>query len=395
MKLVRVAKIRLDVPFQELKPTFDAYTRAFNLVAQRGWMDSDCNGVSLHRKTYQDCRALGLPAQLAITSRMKATEALLSVKELQKQGQAISCPNSRRCGIRLDRNSYTLWMESRTVSFLAMDKRRKLKFVVPAYFERYMDWKPTSAELVGRNDQVFLHVSFEKEFTDVPPTGRLVGVDRGVKKLAVTSDNRFFGGGRLKKAARKYQEQRSQLQAKKTRSAQRHLAEVRGKERRFGADVNHCISKDIVDGLQSGDTIVLEDLSGIRERAGKFRKPQKAAINRWPFFQLEQFLTYKAMAKGIGVVYVDARYTSQRCSRCGSIKKSNRRCQSIFKCRCCGFSHNADLNAAKNICLKYLDATGYPGTADVNQPNDKRTLLVNAPLQSRGSSQTRRSLATG
>ena len=110
------------------------------------------------------------------------------------------------------------------------------------------------------------------------------------------------------------------------------------------------------------------------------RKDQRREINNWSFFQLEQFLTYKAAAKGVGVVFVDARYTSQRCSKCGHIKKANRKYQSIFKCRKCGFSHNADLNAAKNICLKYLDATSYPDTADVNQPKNNQK-IVNAPLR--------------
>lgn len=370
MRLVRTAKIRLDIPFSELEPTFDAYSKAFSLVCKTGWTDSDSNSVSLHRKTYRECRSLGLPAQLCCSARMKAAETLKAVKAVRKQGKPVSCPKSNRLSIRLDSNSHTLWLESRTVSILTCNGRKKLKLNIPKYFERYLDWEHSSADLtVNSRGIVFLHVVFEKDIEDVTPTGRLIGVDRGIRKIAVTSDNRFFGGGRIRRISKKYQEQRSRLQSKQTRSARRHLAEVKGKERRFGADANHCISKMIVDGLQSGDTVVLEDLTGIRSRANRFRKAQRAAINRWNFFQLEQFLTYKAAGRGIGVVHVDARYTSQRCSKCGSIKRSNRRCQSIFKCKNCGFSHNADLNAAKNICLKYLDASGYPSTADVNQPN--------------------------
>ena len=156
-------------------------------------------------------------------------------------------------------------------------------------------------------------------------------------------------------------------------------------------DINHCITKKIVGTLKAGTTIVLEKLTGIRGGARKLtleerqdkvktlRKPQRKEVNKWNFFQFEQFLTYKAQAKGCNVVYVDARYTSQRCSKCGHIKKANRKNQSIFNCKLCGFQHNADLNAAKNIVLKYLDATGYPDWATVNLPNGGLT-TANVPV---------------
>ena len=368
MKLIRTAKLRLDISTQDIKPTIEAYTKAYNFVCQIGFNPFDINGVSLHHKTYQTTRQY-LPSQLAISARMKATESLKSVKALRKKKQHISCPQSKQCSVRLDKNSYTLWLESRKVSILTIDGRKKFSLNIPEYFERYLDWKHTSANLlIDSKGRVFLHVVFEKEVSDIEPTGNLVGCDRGVKKLAVTSDNRFFGGGKVKQVSDRYQRLRSQLQSKKTRSAKRHLTKVRGKERRFRKDANHCISKQIVSKLQSGDTLVFEDLTGIRKRTNNWRKAQRKEVNRWNFFQLEWIIKYKAESKGINIVYVDARYTSQRCSRCGHIKRANRVCQSLFSCKKCGFQLNADLNASRNICLKYLDATGYPDRAVVNQP---------------------------
>jgi putative transposase len=87
-----------------------------------------------------------------------------------------------------------------------------------------------------------------------------------------------------------------------------------GQEQRFRADINHIISKNIVSSLNPGDTIVLEELTGIRNK--RLRKAQRTLLNNWSYFQLEQFITYKAMAKGIDVKHIDARYTSQRCSKC-------------------------------------------------------------------------------
>ena len=109
------------------------------------------------------------------------------------------------------------------------------------------------------------------------------------------------------------------------------------------------MTKQIVRG--EGDTFVLEKLQDIRKmRRG--RKMNKR-IASWPFFQFDFFLTYKAQALGKSVAYVDARYTSQRCSRCHHTARNNRK-RAVFHCKQCEFKLHADLNAAINIRERYL-----------------------------------------
>lgn len=64
-----------------------------------------------------------------------------------------------------------------------------------------------------------------------------------------------------------------------------------------------------------------------------------------------------AKAKGTGriVKAVPAMYTSQTCSACGHCEKTNREDQATFICKSCGFSSNADTNAAINILRKSQD----------------------------------------
>ena len=52
------------------------------------------------------------------------------------------------------------------------------------------------------------------------------------------------------------------------------------------------------------------------------------------------------------VIDIDPRNTSKTCSNCGHCSKSNRKTQSEFLCVSCGFSANADTNAALNISAK-------------------------------------------
>ncbi len=89
----------------------------------------------------------------------------------------------------------------------------------------------------------------------------------------------------------------------------------------------------------------MEDLSGIRDRT-QFRKPQRARMGGWAFFQLRLFVEYKARLEGVPVVLVDPRNTSRTCSACGDCDKASRKSQSEFQCVLCGHSIHADLNAA-------------------------------------------------
>ena len=98
-------------------------------------------------------------------------------------------------------------------------------------------------------------------------------------------------------------------------------------------------------------THVLEDLKGIRNK-NRGRKQNKR-IGSWPFHQLAFFLTYKAQMLGKEVVYVNARYTSKKCSCCKAIL-SGSRTKSKFCCKHCNFQLHADWNAAINIRDNYI-----------------------------------------
>ena len=88
-------------------------------------------------------------------------------------------------------------------------------------------------------------------------------------------------------------------------------------------------------------------------------------LSTWPFHRFEQFLSYKAIELGKEVVFIDAPYTSQKCSKCGHIDKGSR-IGSRFRCLKCGFELHADLNAARNIADAGRSCIG---RLSVNQPN--------------------------
>ncbi len=122
--------------------------------------------------------------------------------------------------------------------------------------------------------------------------------------------------------------------------------------------LNHQLSAAVIDfARQNGAaTIQIEDLKGLGERlTGTFLGA------RWRYYQLQQFLEYKADEAGLALRKVNPRFTSRRCSQCGYIhvdftreyrdRDSRRGFVKRFECPQCEFTVDPDYNAARNLSL--------------------------------------------
>ena len=354
-----------------LTRTLEQYTESFNRVCAVGWTKKRINGVELHHETYADERAAtDLNAQLVCSARVKATEALASARALKKKGKKVSMPQSKHSSIRYDARSSKVWFDRNLASLSTVDGRLKVAFVVPDIYRTRLDWKQASIDLVrDGKGRLWLHVVMQKHIEPVEPTGEVVGVDLGVVRPAVTSEAQFLGERRWREIEERAFRLKRALQAKNTRSARRHLRKLGRRVNRFRKDCDHVLSRRIVNSVEQGTTIALEDLTDIRTRM-KGRKKQRRRLHGWSFHRLQAFLAYKAELAGVNVAYVDARYTSQKCNKCGHTERGNRQSQSEFRCRKCGHRLNADLNAARNIRDNYLAsvAMGGAGGPSVNWP---------------------------
>ena len=148
----------------------------------------------------------------------------------------------------------------------------------------------------------------------------------------------FFNSNIIKTKKLKFKRLKAKLQSKGTLSAKRLLKKISGKEQRFMKYWNHVISKEIIKGCETGDTIILENLKGIRKT--NQGKTMNYWISNWSFHQLQNFIEYKATHKGIEVVRVKPNFTSQICHRCGRLGSRLKGC---FCCNHCGFLCIRDL----------------------------------------------------
>lgn len=110
-------------------------------------------------------------------------------------------------------------------------------------------------------------------------------------------------------------------------------------------DVNHCISKALVESNPAGTLFVLEDLTGIRSATEKILVKNRYVSVSWSYYDLEQKLTYKALKNHQLVEKVNPAYTSQTCPKCGHTEKANRdKHKHVFCCKNCGYKSNDEQN---------------------------------------------------
>jgi IS605 OrfB family transposase len=361
--LTRTICCKLDVDGQDeaLAATARAFNAAATWVARVCWDEGITNTNTAHHRVYGETRlAYGLGAQLAVCARAKAVEAIKAVKARNRE----TCPTfGARGSIRYDARTYRLMslervslnsLEGRVVCRLLLGARQHAMLIDPA-------WNAGGADLVWRDGVYCLHITQSQEAPqEQEPDGGTLGVDLGITNLATDSECEHFTGKIVHMVRQRYHLRRQQLQKCGTRNAKRRIRRMGQREGRFQKDTNHCISKQLVQkAAVSRKAIALEDLSGIRERT-TVRREHRYERHSWAFFQLRQYIAYKAAQAGVPVYFVDPRNTSRTCSACGHCEKANRKSQAEFSCQRCGFAVNADENAALNISRNERVAVNRP-----------------------------------
>ena len=218
----------------------------------------------------------------------------------------------------------------------------------------------------------FLHipVSYDIEESNISDICNVVGIDRGINFVVATYDSKhktgFVSGKAVKQKRAHYSRLRRELQMRQTPSARRRLRAIGQRENRWMQDVNHRVSKALVENNPKHTLFVLEDLSGVRNATEHVRTKDRYVSVSWSFYDFEQKLIYKAKQNQCTVIKVDPRYTSQCCPVCGHIEKANRnRKIHLFTCKNCGYKSNDDRIGAMNLYrmgIGYLEDSQVPDT---------------------------------
>jgi IS605 OrfB family transposase len=228
---------------------------------------------------------------------------------------------------------------------------------------------PKQAILSYRNGKLIIYQTIVVSEPEQYEPKDWLGCDLGIKNILTDSGGKIYSGGQLNNIRKRHNKIRVRLQSKRTRSSRRLLNKRRYKESNFTRDINHQISKKVVEkAILASLGISLEDLTGIR-KSTRVRRADRSNHSSWGFWQLRFFIEYKSKLHGVPFVLVDPRNTSRTCPECGCVDKRNRKSQAWFKCIECGYGHHADTVAAINISRRAVGNQPYaPSQEDVQIP---------------------------
>lgn len=364
----------------QLRNMMEQYTNACNYVSQYIIDHNfELKQSELNKALYYDLRdRFNLKAQLAqsvlktVIARYKAINTQMKQRDYRYQDINTGkwyhekrdvtyiqhCPKFRRLQADLvRRRDWSYSSSTQQLSINTLNERVKVTSICKG-FDKYLDgtWKFGTAKLLTVGNKWYLHIAATKEFDDFDKqqVKHVVGIDRGLRQMITAYDEhgntKFVNGQQILRKREKYLKVRQELQRRGTKSAKRRLKHLSGKENRWMTDVNHQLSKALIQMFGSNTLYVLENLNGVSFERTDLPKRLRNQNRSWAFYQLEQFLTYKAHLNNSEMITVNPKYTSQRCPKCGIVKKSNRNHEiHEYQCSNCGYRSNDDRIAAMNI----------------------------------------------
>lgn len=354
-----------------LDKTMSAYRDACNYVSDYVFRTRDLKQFSLNKVLYPTLRErFGLKSQMA-QSVLKTVIARYKTI-LENQNEWIR-PSFKKPQYDLVWNrDYSLTKNCFSVNTL--NSRVKLPYFAEG-MSKYFDhtvYKFGTAKLVSKYGKYFLHipVTYDVEESNVSDICNVVGIDRGINFIVATYGSNhksgFVSGKSVKQKRAKYSKLRKELQMCHTPSSRRRIKAIGQRENRWMQDVNHCVSKALVESNPKHTLFVLEDLSGVRKTTERVKTKERYVSVSWSFYDLEQKLIYKAKQNQSSVIKADPRYTSQCCPVCGHTEKSNRnKKMHLFTCKNCGYKSNDDRIGAMNLYrmgINYLSDSQVPDT---------------------------------
>lgn len=212
----------------------------------------------------------------------------------------------------------------------------------------------------------WISVGIEVEESTEVPTNNGVGIDLGIKDLAICSDNNTYKNINKTKEVKRLKKKKRRLQRKVSRKyltnkkgvcyyktsniikLENQLLKLNHRLTNIRHNYLHKTTSEIIN--RKPMFIALEDLNvtGIMKN-----KHLAKAIQDQSFYEFKRIISYKANWNNIKIIEVPRFYPSSKtCSECGSIKKDLKLSDREYICLECGCVIDRDYNASINL-MKY------------------------------------------
>ncbi len=212
------------------------------------------------------------------------------------------------------------------------------------------DVKILSATVSERAGRWFVSLQVQRDIPDpFPKPESIVGVDLGIKTLAVCSDGTEYANPKALRSHLKRLKHYQRLMSHKQNKS-RNRQKAKQKVARLHLHISNirkdCLHKLTTRLTKTNSTVVIEDL----HVAGMLRNHRLAqAISDVGFGEFRRQLTYKGLWYGCEIVVAPRFYPSSKlCSDCGLINEDLTLKERVWTCEC-GAVHDRDRNAAINL----------------------------------------------
>jgi len=353
-----------------LDQTAERFRQGVQLGLDAALSAKTSNRGKIHAATYASIRALGLPSdycRMAVNQAVQLARSHFGVRKSKRRARKPTVVRSQ--GIGLGANAYRVVGTTLRVSTGNRGEYLWFPLCVPARWRDRLQYVKGDARLFKRGSDWFVMLPLKMPTTPTVCDGggeTVIGVDLGIVRLATAKHPQgvfLVNGKPIRHRRERFASLRRRLQRHRRTDRVRAMG---GRERRWMTDLNHKVSRQLVDlALRYPNPVLaFERLDGIRDRVRGSKKFNRM-VSSWAFRQLVDFVQYKAERAGVRVVFVDPRKTSRTCPKCGHATRANRPEQSHFRCVACGYQGNADVVASLNIAAAALDVLrhGPPDTA--------------------------------
>jgi len=320
----------------KLREILAEYGKVVNFFIDEFWLETPSKKELL--KDIVNLPKTWLSARLKQVAAREAIDMVKAMKELggnkpTHQGKRVHCSSSI-AELQTSQNSFDYWLHLKSIG-------NKIIFDLP--IKRHKQFNRLLEQGKRLNSYIITEKSiqfcFEIETGEKLEKGEIIGLDTGIKALASTSDNKQYGTKVEQHIERiKRCKHGSKGQKKARRALKQYIDET---------------AKEVVKGKK---LVVFEKLKNLTKNTKvkrRLTKNMRRSLGAWNY---RYWLNRVQMACELGrsrYATVNPAYTSQRCPVCDYTKWSNR-VGELFLCQKCGYSDNADINAAKNILERFL-----------------------------------------
>lgn len=365
MKIKRTVTILLpkDTDLLETVKTFQQVQQALSQLCYNG--GKPLGAIALQHKCYDTVKG-NLSAQMTISAIRLVAAAYKSAKSNQKAAtQPFDFRRAKALFLVGQRGRDADFRADGTLSIWTVGGRKRLNYKVPEAFQCILSKavEIDSLTVIEHNSKLIGRVTITLEAPeprgihpvgiDLNETNTLVAVDADDRELFISGRATKIRNDRTHKTRSRLHKKLAARKAEKkdTRSCRRLLKRLSHKQRNRTRTFCQQVAKQLVDWVKPNSVIVFEDLK-MPKVSKKLRvaRGMRCRLSQWEHYLIRLNVTSKAQERGMAIEYVNPRYTSQNCSRCG-LRGSRKGHQ--FECPHCGHKDHADRNAAVNIRNRY------------------------------------------